>query len=141
MSLYRHHQRLARMVDLADYARFMLPVVAVMDVVGILDIGSNAVGHILALVGAAAVSVIGAKWLRRARRALKRFESAVNQSPRLSAKYWVDAEAGQIADLRGELAVSLTMAAVEARRGNTAAAGLLYGNAKVIESRLRERGC
>ena len=141
MSLYRQHQRLARMVDLADYARFMLPVVAVMDVIGILDIGPNAVGHILALVGAAAVSVIGAKWHRRARAALKRFESAVNQSPRLSARYGVDAEAGQVADLRGELAVTLAVAAAEARRGHIAAAALLYSNAKVVESRLRKRGC
>ena len=141
MSLYRHHQRLARMVDLADYARFMLPVAAVMDVVGILDIGPNAVGHILALVGAAAVSVIGAKWHRRARAVLTMFELQINRSPSLSAKYWVDAEAGQVADMRGELAVSLTAAAVEARRGHTTTAGLLYANAKVIESRLRERGC
>ena len=141
MSLYRRHKHLASMVEWADYARFMLPVVAAMDVVGILDIGPNAVGHILALVGAVAVSVIGAKWHPRARAALKRFESAVNRSPRLSAIYKVDAEAGQVADLRGELAVSLMAAAVEAKRGKAVAAGLLYANAKVIESRLRERGC
>ena len=141
MSLYRQHQRLARMVDLADYARFMLPVVAVMDVAGVLDIGSNPGGHILALGGAVAVSVIGAKWHRRARAALTMFELQINRSPSLSAIYREDARIGQVADLRGELAVSLTAAAVEARRGNAAAAGLLYANAKVIESRLRERGC
>ncbi len=141
MSLYRQHQRHARMVEWADYARLMLPVVAVMDVAGVLDIGSKPGAHILALFGAAAVSVIGVSWHRRSKAALVKFENAVNRSPSLSAKYIEDARVGQVADLRGELAVSLTMAALEARRGNTAAAGLLYGNAKVVESRLRKRGC
>ena len=141
MSLYRQHQRHARMVEWADYARLMLPVVAVMDVAGVLEIGSKPGAHILAMVGAAAVTWIGVRWHRHARAALARFENAVNRNPRLSTRYKADAEAGLIADLRGELAVSLAVAAFEARRGNTAAAGLLYGNAKVVESRLRKRGC
>ena len=129
------------MVEWSDYARSMLPVVVVMDMAGILDIGPNPVGHTLAVVGAAAVSWGGRKWHRRAGAALTKFENAVNRSPRLPTLYMEDAMVGQIADLRGELAVSLAVAAAEARRGHIATAGLLNGNAKVVESRLRQRGC
>ena len=52
----------------------------------------------------------------------------------------LDVMEGQIADLRSELMASITLAAVEAKKGNAVAAGLAYGYAKTVESRLRQRG-
>ena len=50
MSLYRKHQHLTRMVEWADNARLMFPVVLVMQVVGILDIIAGHAVNLLVLV-------------------------------------------------------------------------------------------
>ena len=142
MSLYRKHQHLTRMVEWADNARLMFPVVLVMQVVGILDIiAGHAVNLlVLVLVGAAAVTCLGMKWHTRARAALRKYESRIGRSQKLTSLYMVDAREGQIADLRSELMASLTLAAFEAKKGNAVVAGLAYGYAKTVESRLRQRG-
>ena len=51
MSLYRKHQHLTRMVEWADNARLAFPVVMIMHLAGILDIGAGHVGNLLVLVG------------------------------------------------------------------------------------------
>ena len=144
MSLYRKHQHLTRMVEWADNARLMFPVVLVMQVVGILDIiaghAVNLLVLVLVLVGAAAVTCLGMKWHTRARAALRKYESRIGRSQKLTSLYMVDAREGQIADLRSELMASLTLAAFEAKKGNAVVAGLAYGYAKTVESRLRQRG-
>ena len=140
MSLYRQHQHLSRMVEWAETARIALPATVIADMAGVENVGTGAGGHILVLAGAAAVSWLGWNWCKRAKAALSKFEQRVNRSPRLGAMYKADAHEGQIADLRAEMAASITVAAVEARRGNAVIAGLAYSNAKIAESRLRQRG-
>ena len=140
MSLYRQHQHLSRMVEWAETARIALPVTVIADMAGVVDVGTGAGGHILVLAGAAAISWLGWKWRKRAKAALSKFEQRVSRSSSLSAIYKVDAHDGQIADLRAEMATSLTLAAMEAKRGNAVIAGLAVGHAKTIESRLRQRG-
>ncbi len=140
MSLYRNHQHLTRMVDWVDNARFAFPVVMIMEMAGILDTGGSHVGNLVVLVGAAAATWIGMKWHTRARAALSKFESRIGRSQKLTTLYMVDAREGQIADLRSELMASITLAAIEAKKGNAVTAGLAYGYAKTVESRLRQRG-
>ena len=140
MSLYRKHHHLTRMVEWANNARIAFPVVLIMEAVGILDIGAGHVGNLLVLVGAAVVTWLGMKWLTRARAALRKFESRIGRSQKLTSLYMVDAREGQIADLRSELMASVTLAAIEAKKGNAVTAGLAYGYAKTVESRLRQRG-
>ncbi len=141
MSLYRKHQHLTRMVNWADNARFAFPVILIMEVAGILDTGADHVGNLLVLVGAAVVTWTGMKWHTRARAALSKFESQIGRSQKLTSLYMADAREGQIADLRSELMASITLAAIGAKKGNAVtAAGLAYGNAKTVESRLRQRG-
>ena len=140
MSLYRQHQYLIRMVDWSDNARFTFPAILVLEVTGIFDIGASPVGNLLVIVGAAVASWCGMKWHTRARAALRRFESRICRSQKLTSLYMADTREGQIADLRSELMASITLAAVEAKKGNAVAAGLAYGYAKTLESRLRQRG-
>ena len=140
MSLYRRHQHLTRMVEWADNARLAFPVVLIMQVAGILDIGAGHVGNLLVLVGAVAVTWLGMRWHTRARAALRKFESRIGRSQKLTSLYMVDAREGQIGDLRSELMASITLAAVEAKKGNAVTAGLAYGYAKTVESRLSQRG-
>ena len=140
MSLYRKHQHLTRMVEWADNARFAFPVVLIMDVAGILDVGAGHVGNLVVMVGAAVVTWIGMKWHTRARAALVKFESRTGRSQKLTTLYMADAREGQIADLRSELMASITLAAIGAKKGNAVTAGLAYGYARTLESRLRQRG-
>ena len=140
MSLYRKHQHLTRMVEWADNARLAFPVVMIMQMAGILDNGAGHVGNLLVLVGAAVVTWLGMKWYARARTALVNFERRIGRSQKLTSLYMADAREGQIADLRSELMASITLAAVEAKKGNAVTAGLAYGYAKTVESRLRQRG-
>ena len=140
MSLYRKHQHLTRMVEWANNARLAFPVVLIMQVAGILDIGAGHVGNLLVLVVAAVVTWLGMRWHTRARAALVKFERRIGRSQKLTSLYMVDAREGQIADLRSELMASLTLAAFEAKKGNAVVAGLAYGYAKTVESRLRQRG-
>ena len=111
-----------------------------MEVAGILDIGAGHVGNLLVLVGAVAVTWLGMKWLTRARAALVKFESRIGRSQKLTTLYMADAREGQIADLRSELMASITLAAVEAKKGNAITARLAYCYSKTVESRLRQRG-
>ncbi len=140
MSFYRKHQHLTRMVDWSDNARLTFPVVLIMEMAGILDTGAGHAGNLLVMVGAAVVTWIGMKWHTRARAALAKFESHIGRSQKLTSLYMADAREGQIVDLRSELVASITLAAIEAKKGNAVTAGLAYGNAKTVESRLRQRG-
>ncbi len=128
------------MVGRADNARLVFPVVLIMQVAGILDIGASHVGNLVVMVGAAALTWLGMKWHTRARAALAKFESRIGRSQRLTSLYMVDAMEGQFADLRSELMASITLAAVGAKKGNAVTAGLAYGYSKTVESRLRQRG-
>ncbi len=92
------------------------------------------------MVGAAVATWIGVKWHARARAALVKFESRIGRSQKLSSLYMADAREGQIADLRSELIASITLAAIGAKKGNAITAGLAYGYARTVESRLRQRG-
>ncbi len=125
---------------MADNARFSFPVITIMEVAGILDIGAGYVGNLVVMVGAAVVTWTGMKWHTRARAALAKFESRIGRSQKLTSLYMADAREGQIADLRSELVASVTLAALEAKKGNAISAGLAYGYAKTVESRLRQRG-
>ena len=128
------------MVEWADNARLAFPVVMIMQMAGILDNGAGHVGNLLVLVGAAVVTWLGIKWHTRARAALRGFESRIGRSKKLISLYMADAREGQIADLRSELVASITLTAIEAKKGNAVTAGLAYGYARTVESRLRQRG-
>ena len=141
MSLYRRHQHLTRMVEWSQGAILMFPTALLMAWLGVFSSPGIHGGGTMFLVGAAVATAVGWWWRPRAKAALARFESEISGSPELTAIYKADAEAGQIADLRTELLAATTLAAAQAKRGNAVAAGLAYGHAKTVESRLRERGC
>lgn len=139
MSLYQRHQHYMRMVEWSGTTALALPVTGVMYWAGFLNVVDIQGGTMTLIAGAAVVSWIGLRWHRKAKAALRNFETAVNGNDDLTTRYMADAEIGQIEDLRSELAVTLTMAAAEAKRGHAISAGYLYGHSRNIESRLRQR--
>ena len=141
MSLYRRHQRLSKLEEWSNAARFSLPVALTMNLAGCTSVAD---GGWSVMAVSAAVSVVGWWAHKKASAALTKFIAKVAASKWLRARYDRDARIGrnedQIAQLEQEQTAALMAAALAAKNGHVVTAGLFYGLAKRAEGRLRRRG-
>ncbi len=145
MSLYREHQRIERLKDWTNAVRFAFPAAVILKISGC-NIFADMAGTGWWVFGATALmSFIGWGLYPQASRQLTQFVASVNANEKLLAQYQDDAVIGRwedmITGLRNQQTMYLTLGAAAAKRGDAVAAGLLYGQAKTVESHLRKHGC